>query len=122
MGSFANGVKNAVDVSVFAYFTLLLIGVWLMIALKTWGMVPGLLVGGLIVLALTTSPIPLAYYLNPGFYTTVGGIVGGLIGRYFKREGSMAAYSDLIGGSIGCGGLMILTGCPLILLFLVMGR
>lgn len=122
MGSFANGVKNAVDVSVFAYFTLLLIGVWLMIALKTWGMVPGLLVGGLIVLALTASPIPLAYYLNPGFYTTVGGIVGGLIGRFFKRDGNRAAYADLIGGSIGCGGLMILTGCPLIFLFMFMGR
>lgn len=122
LGSFANGVKSAVDRSVFAYFTLLFIGVWLMIAFKTWGMVPGLLVGGIIVFALTANSTPLAFYFNPGFYTSIGGIIGALVGRSFKREGGRAAYADLLGGSIGCGGLMILTGCPLIFLFMFMGR
>lgn len=122
MGPFARGIKAAVDRSIFAYLTVLLIGVWLMIAFKTWGMAPGLLVGGVIVLVTAANSTPLQYYINPGFYTSIGGIVGALAGRFFKREGSVAAYADLIGGAVGCGGLMLLTGCPLIFLFMFTGR
>ena len=122
MSQFAYGIKSAVDRSVFVYLSLLLIGVWLMIALKTWGMVPGLLVGGILILALFNFTLPLPYYFHPGIYTTVGGIAGSLIGRFFKRDENKTKYADWIGGSIGCGGLMILTVCPLILLFMFMGR
>lgn len=122
MSPFAYGIKSAVDRSVFVYLSLLLIGVWLMIALKTWGMVPGLLVGGILILALFNFTLPLPYYFHPGIYTTIGGIAGSLIGRFFKRDENKTKYADWIGGSIGCGGLMILTVCPLILLFMFMGR
>jgi ligand-binding sensor domain-containing protein len=122
MSPFAYGIKGAIDRSVFVYLSLFLIGVWLMIAFKNWGVVPGLLVGGILVLALFNFTFVLPYYFHPGIYTTVGGMVGSFVGQFFQRGRSDREYADWVGGTIGCGGLMILTGCPLILLFLVMGR
>lgn len=121
LSPFANSIKTAIDRGIFAYFTLLLIGIWLIIALKTWGVVPGLVVGGIIVFALANFSLPIPYYFNPGFYTTIGGIVGTLIGQFFKRRGK-AAYADLLGGTIGCGGLVILTGCPFVLLLMMIAQ
>jgi len=45
---------------------------------------------------------------------TLGGILGGVIGYFFKRTGKK--WADLWGGAIGCGGAFLAAGCCLLTL------
>lgn len=120
LNAFEYGLKGIIAKGGFVSLTLFLIGIWLMIALKTWGIGPGLVVGGIVFLIAASGFMP--YYFNPGLYTMVGGILGGVIGKFFKREGGKAVYADLIGGGIGCGALLLLTGCAYISMMFLVGR
>lgn len=112
LNRFENGLKRAVDDGKFIYLTTFLIGVWLMAAFNAWGVGLGLLGGGLAYLVFLAGPLPsLGVFFNPGFYTTVGGILGGLVGRSFRRPEGTLKHADLWGSGIGCGGLFLLTSC-----------
>jgi hypothetical protein len=106
---FEKYVLGMADFGAFTYLTIALIGLWLMFALNAWGIGVGL-IGGLLVFL----PFAIAYQMTSssgflGIIATVGGILGGLIGYFFKRSGKKNA--DLWGGAIGCAVTFLVAGC-----------
>lgn len=108
--------KDLVDTGLFIYITIFLAGVWLMIALNAWGIGIGLFFGALAYIVGIFAPLIASDELifNLGLYVTLGGILGGVVGYFFKRAGKK--WADLWGGAIGCGGAFLVAGCCLLTL------
>jgi streptogramin lyase len=115
---FEKNLLGVVDYGVFIYLTILLIGIWLTFALNSRGIGIGLL-GGLAIYLIAAVAIKLESGSGAlGMITTVGGILGGLVGYFFKRSGKKNA--DLWGGAIGCTATFLITGtCMAVFLGLV---
>lgn len=114
---FVNDLMTLIDYGFFTYVTIFLVGAWLMIILGAWGIGIGLLGGGIIYVGILLFSPHLIPSLNIGTYVTIGGVLGGLVGYFFKRRGKN--HADLWGGAIGCGLTFLIAACLLAgLLFL----
>jgi hypothetical protein len=105
---------------VFIYLSMFLVIVWIALALNSWGIGLGSVLGGIIFWGFESLYLfdihflsPLGYTplgkINPGFALTLFMFVGGLIGYFFKRRGSR--HADIIGSGIGCLGGGTIVAC-----------
>lgn len=105
---------------VFIYLSMFLVIVWTALALNSWGIGLGSVLGGIIFWGFESLYLfdihflsPLGYTplgkINPGFALTLFIFVGGLIGYFFKRRGSR--HADIIGSGIGCLGGGTIVAC-----------
>lgn len=108
---------------IFIYLSVFLVTIWIALAMNSWGVGLGAVLGGLIFWGLEAfylfdiNGVPLGY-INPGFTLTVSTSLGGLIGSFFKRKGTK--HADLIGGGVGCLGGGILLTCIVTIFIMAM--